>query len=405
MKILVILVSLLIILTPISFAKEITIPELFEVKGQVISEPTGKGVYFYAGSKLIAVNDKYQYQDRLGSDFKSKTLPFGQEIINNNRFSFTGKELDEDLYYFGARYYSPELGKFTSIDPIEQKYPYSYTHNNPMNLIDPDGAAVGDPTGDGKVENLFGSPVSQGTYNGWEKAREGYDQVEANPGWGSKTLLWLHPDFDNFEDWHNSILATSYPEMYYNPNRGGGLDWNGLSGLEKTLLVANAAIYLVTVFGGPRAMAMQNRQTNPVRPMSNIPKMPTRSTPTRDTLTGDISVQSTLNPGFFLINRPGLSPATVNQRGLFRFLERTGTLIPRGNQNIRLRVVEDPTLNALGRMYNRKVDPIKLKNINPNAIDEYNLGVTPQLFADRYGIPVTSGGKTVYPRTMSGGEN
>ena len=139
MKILVILVSLLIILTPISFAKEITIPELFEVKGQVISEPTGKGVYFYAGSKLIAVNDKYQYQDRLNSNINSNSLPFGQQITSENRFSFTGKELDKDLYYFNARYYDSNLGRFTSVDPFPSEPAYQYVNNNPTNMVDSSG--------------------------------------------------------------------------------------------------------------------------------------------------------------------------------------------------------------------------------------------------------------------------
>ncbi len=223
MKIWVIFVCLLIVSMPISFAKELTIPELFEVP-QVEVAQDGKEVHYYAGSKLIAVNGKYKYQDRLGPDFESRSLPFGQALNVDNRFSFTGKEFDEDLYYFGVRYYSPELGKFTSVDPVEDDYPYSYVHNNPMNLIDPDGAAVGDPMGDGKVENLYGAPVSQGLYDKWAKSRAAYDEVQANPSWVDKTLLWLHPDFDNFEDWHNNILATSYPQMYYNPNPGGGLN-------------------------------------------------------------------------------------------------------------------------------------------------------------------------------------
>ncbi len=181
-----------------------------------------------------------------------------------------------------------------------------------------------------------------------------------------------------------------------------------MSGLEKTLLVFNAAIYLVTVFGGPRAMAMQNRQVNPIRPVpSNIPaRVPARTTPVRDTATGEISVQSTLYRGWFQIQRPGLSPAIVNRRGLFNFLERTGTLIPSQygrNNPIRLRVIEDPALNAMGRMYNRAENPIKFKYMSPNFIDLVNTQETPQLFADRYGVPVRSGGTVFYPGPMTGG--
>ncbi|MBS3171974.1 RHS repeat-associated core domain-containing protein [Candidatus Woesearchaeota archaeon] len=99
--------------------------------------------YYYAGPRLLASEANevitYHYQDRLGSDVNSKTLPFGQEIINDERFSFTGKELDDELYYFNARYYDSDLGRFTSIDPINENEPYSYVENNPVNYVDPDG--------------------------------------------------------------------------------------------------------------------------------------------------------------------------------------------------------------------------------------------------------------------------
>ncbi|MBT4334715.1 RHS repeat-associated core domain-containing protein, partial [archaeon] len=52
----------------------------------------------------------------------------------------TGKELDEsNLYYFGARYYDSESGRFTSVDPVKENHAYSYVNNNPVNYIDVDG--------------------------------------------------------------------------------------------------------------------------------------------------------------------------------------------------------------------------------------------------------------------------
>ncbi len=138
MKSLVIFICLLVISTPISFAREVAIPELFEVETTSIIQDE-KEVYYYAGSKLIAINNEYKFQDRLNSDTESRSLPFGQTINKNTRLSFTGKELDEDLYYFNARYYDSELGKFTSLDPIKDNHPYAYVENNPTNLIDPTG--------------------------------------------------------------------------------------------------------------------------------------------------------------------------------------------------------------------------------------------------------------------------
>ncbi|MBI4487780.1 MAG: hypothetical protein HY694_01725 [Deltaproteobacteria bacterium] len=57
-------------------------------------------------------------------------------------------ELDPEsgLYYYGGRYYDPELGRFISPDPFvpqpddpQNLNRYSYVVNNPVNYIDPDG--------------------------------------------------------------------------------------------------------------------------------------------------------------------------------------------------------------------------------------------------------------------------
>jgi RHS repeat-associated protein len=82
--------------------------------------------------------------------------PFGAEQrsrVNANQnagLRFTGKELDKEshlgLYYFGARYYDPEVGRFLSVDPLTDKYPgwtpYHYAANNPLMFVDPDGKEI-----------------------------------------------------------------------------------------------------------------------------------------------------------------------------------------------------------------------------------------------------------------------
>lgn len=86
--------------------------------------------------------------------------PFGESRANVTRASlgtprkYTGKELDEEtgLYYYGARYYAPRIGRFVSADPASMhlKDPrsfinpqgwnsYSYAVNNPMRFTDPTG--------------------------------------------------------------------------------------------------------------------------------------------------------------------------------------------------------------------------------------------------------------------------
>ncbi len=68
--------------------------------------------------------------------------------INNTWAFFNSKLFDEEsgLYYYGARYYDPKLGRFITPDTIVQAPSnpqtlnrYTYCNNNPVNLIDPTG--------------------------------------------------------------------------------------------------------------------------------------------------------------------------------------------------------------------------------------------------------------------------
>ena len=61
---------------------------------------------------------------------------------SDNTRKFTGKEFDADsnLYYCGARYYDPYIGRFTQRDPIGDGVNwYAYVANNPLRFVDPTG--------------------------------------------------------------------------------------------------------------------------------------------------------------------------------------------------------------------------------------------------------------------------
>ncbi len=65
-------------------------------------------------------------------------------------WKYSGKEYDHrdglDLYDYGARLYDPAAVRWTSPDPLCEKYyhisPYAFCNNNPIRYIDPDGRAV-----------------------------------------------------------------------------------------------------------------------------------------------------------------------------------------------------------------------------------------------------------------------
>jgi len=87
--------------------------------------------------------------------------PFGAPLAGRTfqsseyRLGFNGKENDDETYGdgneydFGARIYSPRLGRFFSIDPDGFKYPWNspfdYAINNPIKFIDELGKGPIDP--------------------------------------------------------------------------------------------------------------------------------------------------------------------------------------------------------------------------------------------------------------------
>ena len=60
------------------------------------------------------------------------------------RYRYTGKERDEEtgLAYHGARYYTPWLGRWTTVDPealVDGVNLYAYSRDNPLRFVDPNG--------------------------------------------------------------------------------------------------------------------------------------------------------------------------------------------------------------------------------------------------------------------------
>jgi RHS repeat-associated protein len=123
---------------------------------------------------------QYLHPDALGSsplstdELGNPVAMVDQDVYGLNRVSagsqptrsYTGKELDPSGWlYFGARYFSPQMGRFTQVDPVTLNlvrpglenltggkkleqilsdphntlHPYAYAANNPMKYVDPDG--------------------------------------------------------------------------------------------------------------------------------------------------------------------------------------------------------------------------------------------------------------------------
>jgi len=134
--------------------------------------------YVYAGSRLISSITpntagevrRHFHPDHLGTPLLitddrgfrlslHKYSPFGGDApgsdTDDERMKFTGHERDfgegagQDLDYMHARYYTPVMGRFLSVDPAletnkalnepQRWNRYSYVTNNPTNSVDPTG--------------------------------------------------------------------------------------------------------------------------------------------------------------------------------------------------------------------------------------------------------------------------
>lgn len=71
-------------------------------------------------------------------------IQFLSESTVDNPWRFSSKRFDAEtgFIYFGRRYYDPEIGRWTTPDPVgyaDGPNLYAYVHNHPLAYIDPDG--------------------------------------------------------------------------------------------------------------------------------------------------------------------------------------------------------------------------------------------------------------------------
>jgi RHS repeat-associated protein len=158
------------------------------------------------GAPLI----RYQYSNHLGSvmletDTNGDPVsyeeyhPYGTSAyraarpgahLSLKRFRFSGKERDDEtgLYYFGARYYAPWLGRWTSADPAgfaDGLNLYAFSLNNPATLSDPTGTQ----STDSKVKWIVPKSVTtKEKFEQWAK-RAGI-QYSGEPAYDKGKKIW-----------------------------------------------------------------------------------------------------------------------------------------------------------------------------------------------------------------------
>jgi len=154
--------------------------------------------YIFAGNQRIALKSSdgsvyYYHNDHLGSSSvitdqsgvrveALQYLPYGvhwNPVASSVdvHHKYTGQERDDStgLYFYGARYYDPSLGRFISPDTIvpSSQNPqvlnrYSYVGNNPLRYTDPTGHLFG--IDDLIISGVILGAVISGIQSHWDPA-------------------------------------------------------------------------------------------------------------------------------------------------------------------------------------------------------------------------------------------
>src|SRR5690606_3811209 len=138
--------------------------------GITLGQERGKKIFElsnHLGNVLVTVSDRRIEHNSSGTTIDyyeagvvsaSDYYPFGMGMAERNfageryRYGFNGMETDNEIkeegnsYDFGARIYDSRIGRWLSVDPLQEKYPslspYVFVANNPIFFIDIDGREI-----------------------------------------------------------------------------------------------------------------------------------------------------------------------------------------------------------------------------------------------------------------------
>ena len=120
---------------------------------QPLAEEHSSGTYWLLAGHLGTITDVIEYASGTDTTTVVNSLEYNSfggitsetDSTKTPHYTFTGREWDNDvdLYYYRARWYDAQTGRFTSEDPIgfeaEDSNLSRYVNNSPANFTDPSG--------------------------------------------------------------------------------------------------------------------------------------------------------------------------------------------------------------------------------------------------------------------------
>jgi len=147
----------------------------------------------HTNSPIVQKDDYYPFGMSFNSYSRVSDIP--------QKFKFNGKEIQQktDWYHYGARFYMPDLGKWSVIDPATEISrnisPYTYSFNNPVRFIDYDGMVPTEGVAIDPTE-LFGQKIDMSSAPGRTNAA-GHPR---NGPWFWRKMLEQHPEMFSKEN-------------------------------------------------------------------------------------------------------------------------------------------------------------------------------------------------------------
>jgi RHS repeat-associated protein len=193
-----------------------------------------------------------ELDDQSGIISYEEYFPFGgtsyqavaSQINVAKRYRYTGKERDieNDLYYHGARYYAPWLGRWAACDPEGTRVGtnlYKYCNNNPTGYIDRDGRDATVPTG---TITIHSDTVTYDKHR--QRKSERIEDKSIYPAGGSETKS-VDKEFKNGKLFQTStsssivipaitIVGRPYGRMFFVGGAGNDqIGWNYTQRFER----------------------------------------------------------------------------------------------------------------------------------------------------------------------------
>ncbi|KAA8482589.1 RHS repeat-associated protein [Arcticibacter tournemirensis] len=123
-------------------------------EGRAVRKSDGSYAYEYnlkdhLGNTRVVIDDNGNNTQRVvqEDEYYAFGLNVGKYTLGNkNNYLYNGKEKQDvltDEYDYGARFYDPVIGRWTTVDPLAENHhdfnPYNYTLSNPLRYTDPLG--------------------------------------------------------------------------------------------------------------------------------------------------------------------------------------------------------------------------------------------------------------------------